>query len=389
MKNSFKFIDLFAGIGGFHQAMTNLGGTCVLASEIDNFAIKTYYKNYGINSALDITKIKNTEIPNYDVLCAGFPCQPFSKAGDQLGFEDEIKGTLFFQIARILKHSKPKYIILENVRNLLTHDHGNTINVIKNTLLEIGYNIKIIVMSPHQLGIPQLRERVYIVGVRQDIFSDEIDIKIPNINKDELNIYNSNIIETKTDSKYNISQHEEKVLTCWNEFYKGIKEKTIGFPIWAEEFKKSYCLNDLPKWKADFCLKNRKLYFNNKNFIDFWLNKWNNLEDFTPTERKFEWQAGESINNVWEGLIQIRPSGIRVKRPNTFPALVAIVQIPIIGKYKRRLTPREAARLQSFPDSFIPDKNDHQAYKQFGNAVNVNVVEYLAKQLFNYGMEGD
>lgn len=389
MKNSFKFIDLFAGIGGFHQAMTNLGGTCVLASEIDNSAIKTYYKNYGINSANDITEIKNEEIPNYDVLCAGFPCQPFSKAGDQLGFEDEIKGTLFFQIARILKHSKPKYIILENVRNLLTHDHGNTINVIKNTLLEIGYNIKIIVMSPHQLGIPQLRERVYIVGVRQDLFSDEIDIKIPNINKDDLNIYNSNIIETKADSKYNISEHEEKVLTCWNEFYKGINEKTIGFPIWAEEFKKSYCLNDLPKWKADFCLKNRRLYFNNKNFIDFWLKKWNNLDDFTPTERKFEWQAGESINSVWEGLIQIRPSGIRVKRPNTFPALVAIVQIPIIGKYKRRLTPRETARLQSFPDSFIPDKNDHQAYKQFGNAVNVNVVEYLAKQLFNYGMEGD
>ena len=137
------------------------------------------------------------------------------------------------------------------------------------------------------------------------------------------------------------------------------------------------------KWKADFCTKNRNLYLNNKKFIDKWLKKWNNLEDFTPTERKFEWQAATSITTVWDGIIQFRPSGIRVKRPDTFPALVAMVHIPIIGRYKRRLTPREVARLQSFPDSFKPNENDHQAYKQFGNAVNVNCVEYLAKQLFD------
>ena len=115
------------------------------------------------------------------------------------------------------------------------------------------------------------------------------------------------------------------------------------------------------------------------------MEKWDNLNDFTPTERKFEWQAGESIKSLWEGFIQYRPSGIRVKRPDSFPALVAIVQIPIIGKYKRRLTPREAARLQSFPDEFMPNVNDHQAYKQFGNAVNVNCVKFLAEQLFQYG----
>ena len=129
------------------------------------------------------------------------------------------------------------------------------------------------------------------------------------------------------------------------------------------------------------------LYIDNKNFIDAWLNKWNDLNDFTPTERKFEWQAGESIKSVWDGFIQYRPSGIRVKRPSSFPALVAIVQIPIIGRYKRRLTPREAARLQSFPDEFIPNTNEHQAYKQFGNAVNVNCVKFLAEQLFKYGTE--
>ena len=111
---------------------------------------------------------------------------------------------------------------------------------------------------------------------------------------------------------------------------------------------------------------------------------YNNLKDFTPTQRKFEWQAGDSIESVWDGLIQFRPSGIRVKKPTCFPALVALVQIPIIGKYQRRLTVREAARLQSFPDTFKPNNSDQQAYKQFGNAVNVKVIQLAAEELFNY-----
>ena len=382
--NNFKFIDLFAGIGGFHQAMTNLGGECVLASEIDEYAIQTYKENYGIDSAHDITKISNEEIPYHDVLCGGFPCQAFSKAGKRMGFADETKGTLFFQITRILEHSKPKFILLENVRNLLSHDQGNTIHVIKGALNELGYNIKIIMMSPHQLGIPQLRERVHILGIRKDLYDGELEINVPQRAKSSVNIYDANIIEENAPAKYNISEHEEKVLTCWDEFYKGIKEKTIGFPIWSYEFGATTDLSDLPKWKADFCTKNRNLYLNNKTFIDLWLKKWHYLEEFTPTERKMEWQAGTSIDTIWDAFVQFRPSGIRVKRPDAFPALVAIVQIPIIANYKRRLTPREAARLQSFPDAFIPNPNDHQAYKQFGNAVNVNCVEFLAKQLFAY-----
>ena len=386
-QTKFKFIDLFSGIGGFHQAMSALGGKCVLASEIDTFAIQTYYDNYGIDSAHDITTLSNEDIPYHDVLCAGFPCQSFSKAGNRKGFEDETKGTLFFQIVRILKHSSPKYIILENVRNLLTHDDGNTIDVIKRALSEVGYNFKIVIMSPHQLGVPQLRERVYILGVRKDIFNEELDIVLPTEKYDYSNVLDSDIIDKGADEKYKISSHEEKVLTCWNEFYQGIKEKVIGFPIWSSEFGSTSDLSSLPKWKADFCQKNRKLYANNKKFIDEWFVKWNYLNDFTPTEKKFEWQAGESITSIWESFVQFRPSGIRVKKPNYFPTLVAIVQIPIIAKYKRRLTPREAARLQSFPNSFKPNPNDHQAYKQFGNAVNVNCVEYLAKQLFKYGKD--
>lgn len=385
--NKFRFIDLFAGIGGFHQAMTNLGGSCVLASEIDEHAIQTYMTNYGIDSAHDITKIQNEDIPQHEVLCGGFPCQAFSKAGKRMGFADETKGTLFFQITRILQTAQPQYIILENVRNLMSHDSGNTIRVIQGALLELGYNIKIVIMSPHQLGIPQLRERVYILGVRNDIYSGELHFDIPQREKGSVNIYDSRIIEEAPAEKYFINEHEDMVLNCWDEFYKGIKEKVIGYPIWSSEFGSITDLEGLPKWKADFCKKNRQLYLNNKDFIDLWLKKWNYLQDFTPTERKMEWQAGDSIDTIWDAFIQFRPSGIRVKRPDAFPALVAMVQIPIIGKYKRRLTPREAARLQSFPESFIPNPNDHQAYKQFGNAVNVNCVEFLAKQLFTYGSE--
>lgn len=384
---SFTFIDLFSGIGGFHQAMHQLNGKCLLASEIDNFAIDTYLDNYGINSDKDITKIKDSDIPNHDVLCAGFPCQTFSKAGKQMGFTDQTKGTLFFQIVRILKIKKPNYIILENVRNLLSHDKGNTWKVIKETLDEIGYNVQEVLMSPHQLGVPQLRERVYILGVRKELYGEKLNFTIPRMNKNSLNIYNAGIIDEKPDPKYSISEHEEMALNCWDEFYKGVKETVIGFPVWFSEFRATYDTSELPDWKADICQKNRNLYKNNKEFIDSWIERWDNLNGLTPTERKFEWQAGNSIKSIWDGFIQYRPSGIRVKRPDSFPALVAIVQIPIIGKYKRRLTPREAARLQSFPDEFMPNVIDHQAYKQFGNAVNVNCVKFLAEQLFKYGKE--
>lgn len=155
----------------------------------------------------------------------------------------------------------------------------------------------------------------------------------------------------------------------------------IGFPIWAFEFNDNPIDISLPLWKQNFIKKNRDLYNNNREFIDSWLKKHKNLSLFVETHKKFEWQAGKHINSVWDGIIQFRPSGIRVKRPTEFPALVAMVHIPIIGKYSRRITPKEVARLQSFPDNFIINKNDQQAYKQFGNSVNVQVVKYLAKQL--------
>lgn len=256
-------------------------------------------------------------------------------------------------------------------------------------LKKMGYRLTKdpIIISPHQLGIPQLRERVVILGVYDPQNSDkDLKISIPELKTKEDNDI-STILETKkVSNKYYISEYEKMVLSAWDEFYKGIKENVIGFPIWAVYFNGYFKNEKLPKWKEDFINKNINLYNNNNNnkdFIDNWMKKYNNLEDFAPTHRKFEWQAGDSINSLWDGIIQFRPSGIRVKKPTCFPALVAMVQIPIIGKYKRRLTVREAARLQSFPDDFVPNKNDQQAYKQFGNAVNVEVIKTLANELIN------
>jgi len=388
-----KFIDLFAGIGGFHIAVSELGGECVFASEIDKYCLETYQKNFGIDANHDVTNIKPEDLPYYNMLCAGFPCQTFSKAGDQKGFGDT-RGTLFFDIQRLLKYridigDPVKYIVLENVRNLVSHDRGRTWKIIKNALLELGYVLtkEPIIMSPHQIGIPQLRERVFILGIHNKYYNDVyLDINVPNNSYHLRNGTNAlDILDSgEVDKKYYISEYEEMVLTAWDEFIKGINQKVIGFPIWSYEFGKDYSLDGIPKWKQDFIIKNRKLYKDNKPFIDSWLVKYNYLDDFIPTHQKFEWQAGEDISSIWEGIIQFRPSGIRVKRPTEFPALVAMVHIPIIGKYKRRLTPREVARLQSFPETFIPHENDQQAYKQFGNSVNIDVVKYLVSKLLQY-----
>ena len=170
----FTFIDLFAGLGGFHQAMRALGGECVFASEIDPEAALTYKINYGIDPLNDITKTNEKDIPHHDVLCGGFPCQAFSNAGHKKGFEDT-RGTLFFDVARIIKYHKPKYIFLENVKHLIKHDDGNTWNVIKQTLIDLGYVLskEDIISSPNDIGIPQNRPRIYIMAKRKDLVNTE------------------------------------------------------------------------------------------------------------------------------------------------------------------------------------------------------------------------
>ena len=382
----FKFVDLFAGIGGFHQAISELGGECVFASEIDTYAIETYKTNFGIDSDCNICNIDVKDIPIHDVLCAGFPCQSFSIAGKREGFDDETRGTLFFEIERVLKYHTPKYIILENVKNLASHDKGKTWTIIKKHLHNVGYRLtqQPLIVSPHHFCIPQLRERVIILGLYDpDNVDKPLNIDLGELkNKDDNSIYS--ILDNNVDKEYNISDEEYKILNMWDEFYQGIDLDVIGFPIWFEWFKQS-SQEDMSKWKKTVIKKNNDLYERNKDFIDSWTEKWDNLEWCTPTQKKFEWQAGNKIESLWEGLIQFRQSGVRVKAPNCFQTLVAMVQTPIIGKYKRRLTVREAARLQSFPDNFILNENKKQAYKQLGNAVNVEVIKKSAKQLlFNY-----
>lgn len=388
---SFKFIDLFCGIGGFHQAMKSLGGECVFASDIDEDCRKTYEMNYGITPDGDITKIEAADIPPHDVLCGGFPCQAFSKAGNRLGFDDPTKGTLFFDICRILKYHHPKYVLLENVRNLASHDHGKTWNVIHDKLEELGYNLlpEPVIFSPHYLGIPQHRERVYIMCIRKDIgkvhpftFTKEqiIPCTINSILQDDGEIPNI--------KEYRISSDLEDLINLWNEFIRNIKvEKLPSFPVWSDRLSDLDTTEDLsqyPLWKRNFILKNNELYVNNRQFIDGWLKRARKNPLFFGAKAKLEWQAGQTKNpDIWEQIFQFRPSGIRIKVNTYFPALVAIVQTSIIGSKKRFLTPRECARLQSFPENFLPDVKQQQAYKQFGNAVNVECVILFARHMFN------
>lgn len=386
----FRFIDLFCGIGGFHQAMTSLGGECVFACDIDEDCRKTYFANYGIEPYGDIRKIDARIIPAHDVLCAGFPCQAFSKAGKRLGFEDPTKGTLFFDIIRILEHHKPQYALLENVRNLLSHDRGNTWKVMYDRLKSAGYNLlpEPVIFSPHYLGIPQHRERVYIMCVRKDVgdippfYFDESKAprcRIESILQDDDDIPNLR--------QYQLGWEKIQLIDLWDEFIKGIRcDKLPGFPVWSEWFRPLVPednLEAMPDWKRRFVLKNNALYLDNREFIDSWLQKARKCPLFFGAKAKLEWQAGQPENpSLWEQILQFRPSGLRVKPGTYFPALVAITQTSIVGCRKRELTLRECARLQSFPDSFIPDTKNAQAYKQFGNAVNVQTVKLFAAYLF-------
>ncbi len=220
MKNNFKFIDLFAGIGGFHLASSNNGGICVFASEIDKYAQEAYFANYGIQPQGDITKIEAKDIPDHDLLCAGFPCQPFSIIGKSEGFSDTTRGTLFFDIARILKEKQPKSFILENVKRLVGHDGGKTFNTILNVLKDLGYYVHYKVLNALDYGLPQKRERIVIVGFKENlsfVFPEKISTYTPL----------SQIIEKKPDKKHFASEdirnsrhlkHQSKYdLSIWHE----------------------------------------------------------------------------------------------------------------------------------------------------------------------------
>ncbi len=384
----FDFIDLFCGIGGFHAALSKLGGVCVFASDIDPECRQIYYENFGIMPHGDIQQINESAIPSHDVLCAGFPCQAFSKAGKQAGLED-VRGTLFFDIIRIAKYHKPQFLMLENVRNLIGHDNGRTWHVIKEHLTELRYKFpdKPIIFSPHWLGIPQFRERVFILCEKSDSASDKpfvIPQNIPECNPHTI------IEENENAKKYRLSETENQVLEQWEIFIQNVRcqnGRLPAFPIWTEEFTTENLqrnVSELPTWKQQIIQHNRSLYQANEIFIKAWLKQSLTISSFFGAKAKFEWQVGDMKSpTIWSNIIQFRPSGVRIKKPTYFPALVAITQTSIVGSLKRKLTPRETARLQSFPDKIKLHKNDRIAYKQLGNSVNVDVIEYFARQLIH------
>lgn len=391
IKDGFRFIDLFCGIGGFHQAMASLGGRCVFASDIDKECQKIYKQNYGIDVVGDITKVDAGEIEPFNVLCAGFPCQAFSHAGKQMGFKDKTRGTLFFDVIRIARHHKPEYMLLENVKNLAQHDNGNTWNVIYDTIQDAGYNVlkKPVIFSPHFIGLPQNRERVFIMCKRKDL-GDIPEFCFNTKKRDLPECALEDILLDDADipdiSRYRISQRQIDLINLWDELVKGVKCDMPGCPIYGEFLHDPSQNEDTtgwPSWKLDYMRKNNMFYLKHKSFLDRWLKRAATVEMYQNTRRHLEWQTYRGENeSMWNHIMQFRQSGLRVKRATYFPALVAIVQTSILAMRKRYVVPRECARMQSFPDSFQIHPDDQIAYKQFGNSVNVEVVRLFAKFLF-------
>lgn len=310
----FKFIDLFAGVGGIRLAYQNNGGKCVFSSEWDSFAKKTYEANFGEVPFGDITKISETEIPDHDVLLGGFPCQPFSIAGvskknslgRQHGFLDKTQGTLFFDIARIIEHKRPKAFMLENVKNLVSHDKKRTFKVITEALTELGYSIHYKVLDA-KYYVPQHRERIIIVGFDKTVFNEQEQFKFPEPKDVDLRI--KDILEPTVDDKYTLSDK------LWN---------------YLQEYKKKHQAKG--------------------NGFGFGLT---NLNGVSRTLSARYYKDGAEI------------------------------LIPQEGKNPRRLTPRECARLQGFPDTFKIPVSDNQGYKQFGNSVAMPLMQAVGKNIIN------
>jgi DNA (cytosine-5)-methyltransferase 1 len=374
-----KFIDLFCGIGGFHQALHKLGHKCVLACDIDKDCREVYKNNYGIEPLSNVKNIDEQNMVDFDILCAGFPCQAFSNGGHKKCFDDA-RGLLFDEIIRIAKVKQPKFMFLENVKHILKVSDGKVMKHIETQIDNNNYKLQIFKMSPHNYGIPQQRERIYFVCIRKDIYNNT-DIMLPNylgpksINFDEFLDKKETINE-----KYFIKDDILNILETWDEIIKVFEtDEKLSPTIMAKYilYKPSDIEMSLfPDWKQQYISKNKPLIEKYKTELENWYNK--NKDILTKKEiySQLDWQCGlkQENDSIFNHFIQIRQSGIRVKKGNNFPTLVAISQIPIYGKEKRYITPRECARLQSFPDSFKLPNEDRKSYKQLGNSVNVNNV---------------
>jgi DNA (cytosine-5)-methyltransferase 1 len=417
-----NFIDLFAGLGGFHIALRNLGHSCVFACEVDRTLRLLYEKNFGMEVSADIRSIDASEIPQHDILCAGFPCQPFSKAGYQRGLDEPNHGGLFFEILRIIHFHKPPYVILENVPNFEKHNGGGTWERIEQLLRIEGYDIKLNKLSPHQYGIPQIRERIYIIGSLRSLTDFNWPTPLPKTTK--LSI--KSVLDVNPLDARRIPENVKRCLMVWQEFLNRFpkSEKLPSFPIWSMEFGATYpyeektpsftSLNELrqyrgiygcniegwtkdellsllpshartndkhfPRWKVQFIKQNRDLYDQHKEWIDEWKTK---ISIFPSSFQKLEWNCQGEPRVLDKFIIQIRASGVRVKRPTTSPSLVAMTatQVPIIPWEERYITLEECKRLQSLEELMWLPESLSKAYQALGNGVNVRVAELVAEAL--------
>ena len=418
------FIDLFAGLGGFHLALKNLGHECIFASEIDETLRTTYYKNFGMRPSGDIREVKVESIPQHDILCAGFPCQPFSKARDYSDPGDRELSELYLQILRVIRHHHPKFLILENVPNFEKHEDGQTWEKVQDLLRAEGYSVRLAKLSPHEFGIPQIRQRIYIVGSRSTLSH----FRWPKKTNTDVSI--DSVLDSYPEEARQIPERVEQCLDVWQEFLDLVpKEEKIPHPLWSMEFGATYRYErttpwatsmetlrsqrgshgrslskaatkeemlatlpsharaeqaKFPDWKIGFIKRNREFYRRHRSWLDGWMEK---IKEFPSSFQKLEWNCQEKdprdeVRRIREYVIQIRASGVRVKRRTTAPSLVAMTatQVPIIGWEGRYMTPLECKRLQSMAGLELPTRNT-KAYAALGNAINVEVAKQVAEAL--------
>lgn len=437
-----RFIDLFAGLGGFHHALSTFGCRCVFASELKEDLRQLYHINFP-NARIegDITRIDPQDIPAHDILCAGFPCQPFSLAGKRQGFNDEKeRGNLFHKICDIIDEHTPRYIMLENVSNLKGHDNGNTWKTIHAMLVDRHYTVKEAILSPHQFGIPQHRRRIYIVCEHEDFghLENFNFLEVPKNIKCDI----SKVIDESDEDYMPIKEVSRHQLNVWDEFIRLTVEhgETLpSFPIWGMEFGADYdfaevapafqdisslvgkhghlgkiiqginieqCLECLPvyartakdrkfpEWKIRYISQNRDFYQRNREWLDPWIE---NIRPFDNSHQKMEWNCGNlATPTLWDKIIQFRPSGIRVKLPTFAPALNLVgTQIPIFpwvnlpietveengSTQGRYMTLREAAKLQGWMELQFDGLSQPRSFAALGNAVNVTIVRHIAKKM--------
>lgn len=409
---SFTFIDLFAGIGGFHSSLEKLGGKAVFASEIDEAAKEVYKLNWEKSTLSEIagdikplTEGEEVLVPLHEVLTGGFPCQPFSKSGKQQGV-NEARGTLFYNILRIIEAKKPELVLLENVLNLVGPKHINDYHKMIRLLRDLGYVVsnEPTIISPHEIpeelgGTPQHRQRVFIGAIKMTT-NDSLNFKnigpllkknpFPEVKEWDIKAFLKNSLkasDSDSTSLNELSPTRLKSLDIWNDFLHTFKKNNInknlpGFPLWTEYWKENISdenLELLPKWKKDIIVENHNFYLTNMSWIQSW-----QTSDFNALKasfKKFEWQAGNEID-LFECLIQFRPSGIRVKKANYVPAFVALTQTPVLGWLKRTLTINEAKILQGFPNDFnFGMQKESLSFKQIGNAVHPGVAGVVFQAL--------